>query len=182
MSTHRRDEREVGVASLSAMCDVTVTHSGGGFKRFFLLQVEIPLACILPFGYAKETSLYGLLSSQFGLLIGSIPYILWPNETGERHVVHQPQDGRAEAKDYFTRHMERSDYYLRDAQEMPGEWHGTGRGTAGLIGNGGQGKLFPPLRKHQPGDRRTAHPPYQRQAPHSLRFHLRCAQVREPRL
>ena len=32
-----------------------------------------------------------------------------------------------EAKDYFTRHMERSDYYLRDSQEMPGEWHGLGK-------------------------------------------------------
>ena len=39
-----------------------------------------------------------------------------------------------EAKDYFTKHMDRDDYYLRDAQEMPGEWHGMGAELLGLSG------------------------------------------------
>lgn len=45
-----------------------------------------------------------------------------------------PATDATQAKDYFTRHMERSDYYLRDSQEMPGEWHGLGAELLGLNG------------------------------------------------
>jgi conjugative relaxase-like TrwC/TraI family protein len=45
-----------------------------------------------------------------------------------------PATDATQAKDYFTRHMERSDYYLRDSQEMPGEWHGMGAELLGLSG------------------------------------------------
>lgn len=38
------------------------------------------------------------------------------------------------AKDYFTEHLSRSDYYLRDAQEVVGEWHGRGAELLGLSG------------------------------------------------
>jgi len=38
-----------------------------------------------------------------------------------------------QAKDYFTRHMDR-DYYLRDSAEFPGEWHGRGAEMLGLSG------------------------------------------------
>lgn len=38
------------------------------------------------------------------------------------------------AKDYFTEHLSRSDYYLRDAQEIAGEWHGRGAELLGLSG------------------------------------------------
>jgi len=38
-----------------------------------------------------------------------------------------------QAKDYFTRHMDR-DYYLRDSAEFPGEWHGRGAEMLGLKG------------------------------------------------
>ena len=47
-----------------------------------------------------------------------------------------------EAKDYFTRHMERSDYYLRDSQEMPGEWHGLGSELLGLSGTVDKERYF----------------------------------------
>lgn len=47
-----------------------------------------------------------------------------------------------EAKDYFTRHMERSDYYLRDSQEMPGEWHGLGSELLGLSGTVDKDRYF----------------------------------------
>lgn len=47
-----------------------------------------------------------------------------------------------EAKDYFTRHMERSDYYLRDAQEMPGGWHGLGAQLLGLSGTVDKDRYF----------------------------------------
>ena len=37
-----------------------------------------------------------------------------------------PQTSSAGAKRYFGEHLERSDYYVRDGQEMPGQWHGLG--------------------------------------------------------
>jgi conjugative relaxase-like TrwC/TraI family protein len=45
-----------------------------------------------------------------------------------------PARGAKEAKDYFTRHMSTSDYYLRDAAEFAGEWHGLGSELLGLSG------------------------------------------------
>lgn len=38
------------------------------------------------------------------------------------------------AKDYFTRALAPSDYYLKDAAEAPGEWHGLGAELLGLTG------------------------------------------------
>jgi conjugative relaxase-like TrwC/TraI family protein len=40
----------------------------------------------------------------------------------------------AKAKSYFTDHLSRSDYYMRDAQEVVGEWHGRGAELLGLSG------------------------------------------------
>jgi len=45
-----------------------------------------------------------------------------------------PATNAKEAKDYFTRHMSTSDYYLRDATEVAGEWHGLGAELLGLSG------------------------------------------------
>jgi conjugative relaxase-like TrwC/TraI family protein len=45
-----------------------------------------------------------------------------------------PAKGAKEAKDYFTRHMAVSDYYLRDATECAGHWHGLGAELLGLSG------------------------------------------------
>ena len=45
-----------------------------------------------------------------------------------------PARGAKEAKDYFTRHMSTSDYYMRDAAEFAGEWHGLGAELLGLSG------------------------------------------------
>jgi conjugative relaxase-like TrwC/TraI family protein len=45
-----------------------------------------------------------------------------------------PAKNAKEAKDYFTRHMATSDYYLRDAAEFAGEWHGLGAELLGLEG------------------------------------------------
>jgi conjugative relaxase-like TrwC/TraI family protein len=44
-----------------------------------------------------------------------------------------PARNAKEAKDYFTRHMS-SDYYMRDAAEFAGEWHGLGAELLGLSG------------------------------------------------
>ena len=44
-----------------------------------------------------------------------------------------PSINAQQAKDYFTRHMDR-DYYLRDATEFPGHWHGRGAELLGLSG------------------------------------------------
>ena len=38
------------------------------------------------------------------------------------------------AKDYFTAHLSRSDYYMRDDQEIAGQWHGRGAELLGLSG------------------------------------------------
>lgn len=64
-----------------------------------------------------------------------------------------------EAKDYFTRHMERSDYYLRDAEEMPGQWHGMGAELLGLSGTVDKERYFALCDNINPatGERLTAH-------------------------
>jgi conjugative relaxase-like TrwC/TraI family protein len=48
------------------------------------------------------------------------------------HVNHQAN--ARTAKDYFTQHLSQSDYYMRDAQEVVGEWHGRGAELLGLSG------------------------------------------------
>ena len=45
-----------------------------------------------------------------------------------------PSTNSAAAKEYYSRHLERSDYYLKDAAEMPGQWHGLGAELLGLKG------------------------------------------------
>lgn len=45
-----------------------------------------------------------------------------------------PSSNAQAAKDYYTRHLERSDYYMKDAQEMPGQWRGLGAELLGLQG------------------------------------------------
>jgi len=37
-------------------------------------------------------------------------------------------------KDYFTEHLSKSDYYMKDAQEVVGDWHGRGAELLGLSG------------------------------------------------
>jgi conjugative relaxase-like TrwC/TraI family protein len=44
------------------------------------------------------------------------------------------QSNARKAKDYFTEHLSKSDYYMRDAQEVVGEWHGRGAELLGLSG------------------------------------------------
>ena len=44
------------------------------------------------------------------------------------------QANSKKAKDYFTEHLSRNDYYMRDAQEVVGEWHGRGAELLGLSG------------------------------------------------
>ena len=64
-----------------------------------------------------------------------------------------------EAKDYFTRHMERSDYYLRDSEEMPGQWHGLGAELLGLSGTVDKERYFALCDNINPatGERLTPH-------------------------
>jgi conjugative relaxase-like TrwC/TraI family protein len=45
-----------------------------------------------------------------------------------------PSTNVQQAKDYYTQHMSRSDYYMRDAEEIAGEWHGRGAELLGLTG------------------------------------------------
>jgi conjugative relaxase-like TrwC/TraI family protein len=45
-----------------------------------------------------------------------------------------PSTNAVAAKDYYTRQLERSDYYMKDAAEMPGQWHGLGAELLGLQG------------------------------------------------
>jgi conjugative relaxase-like TrwC/TraI family protein len=47
-----------------------------------------------------------------------------------------------EAKDYFTEHLSRSDYYAKDAAEVAGRWHGLGAELLGLEGRVKQEDFF----------------------------------------
>jgi len=53
-----------------------------------------------------------------------------------------PQTDAKQAKDYFTRHMERADYYLKDGPEMAGQWHGLGAEMLGLSGTVDKERYF----------------------------------------
>ena len=53
-----------------------------------------------------------------------------------------PQANTTQAKAYFTQHMDRADYYLKDAPEMPGEWHGLGAEAMGLSGTVDKARYF----------------------------------------
>ena len=62
--------------------------------------------------------------------------MLWANARKWERVMlfinHQANSKKA--KDYFTEHLSKSDYYMRDAQEVVGEWHGRGAERLGLVG------------------------------------------------
>jgi conjugative relaxase-like TrwC/TraI family protein len=53
-----------------------------------------------------------------------------------------PQSKAKQAKDYFTQHMDRADYYLKDAPEIAGEWHGLGAELLGLSGTVDKERYF----------------------------------------
>ena len=53
-----------------------------------------------------------------------------------------PQSNGVAAKDYYTRHLSKSDYYMKDAAEMPGEWRGLGAELLGLHGEVKQKQFF----------------------------------------
>ena len=47
-----------------------------------------------------------------------------------------------EAKDYFTRDLAKADYYIKDAPEVAGQWHGLGAELLGLNGKVKQEDFF----------------------------------------
>jgi conjugative relaxase-like TrwC/TraI family protein len=47
-----------------------------------------------------------------------------------------------QAKDYFTASLSRPDYYLQDAPEIPGQWHGLGGELLGLSGTVDRDRYF----------------------------------------
>jgi len=52
------------------------------------------------------------------------------------------QTNTRSAKDYFTDHLSKSDYYMRDAQEVVGSWHGRGAEMLGLSGQVDKNSYF----------------------------------------
>jgi conjugative relaxase-like TrwC/TraI family protein len=69
-----------------------------------------------------------------------------------------PSTDAQQAKDYFTRHMDR-DYYLRDAAEFRGQWHGRGAELLGLSGQVDKESYFRLCENINPktGERLTPH-------------------------
>lgn len=53
-----------------------------------------------------------------------------------------PTAGTQSAKDYFIRGLASADYYARDAQELPGQWHGLGADLLGISGEVKQADFF----------------------------------------
>lgn len=54
----------------------------------------------------------------------------------------KPATDTKQAKDYFTRDLSQPDYYLKDAPEMAGQWHGLGAELLGLSGTVDQQRYF----------------------------------------
>jgi len=52
------------------------------------------------------------------------------------------QSNAKTAKDYFTQHLSKNDYYMRDAAEVVGEWHGRGAEMLGLSGRVDKDSFF----------------------------------------
>lgn len=50
--------------------------------------------------------------------------------------------GAKAGKDYYTAHLKGQDYHMRDAQELPGRWHGLGSELLGLSGEVNQEDFF----------------------------------------
>src|SRR5271170_8523268 len=53
-----------------------------------------------------------------------------------------PQTDSKQAKDYFTRGLSEEDYYLKDAPEIPGQWHGLGAELLDLSGTVDKDRYF----------------------------------------
>jgi conjugative relaxase-like TrwC/TraI family protein len=53
-----------------------------------------------------------------------------------------PATNIKQAKDYFTRDLSRPDYYLKDAPEIAGQWHGLGAELLGLSGTVNEERYF----------------------------------------
>ena len=53
-----------------------------------------------------------------------------------------PQTDSTQAKAYFTQHIDRADYYLKDAPEIAGQWHGLGADLLGLSGTVDRERYF----------------------------------------
>jgi conjugative relaxase-like TrwC/TraI family protein len=53
-----------------------------------------------------------------------------------------PATSTKHAKDYYTQHMARSDYYMKDSPEIAGEWHGLGAELLGLQGTVDKERYF----------------------------------------
>jgi conjugative relaxase-like TrwC/TraI family protein len=70
-----------------------------------------------------------------------------------------PATDTKQAKDYFTQHMERSDYYLKDAPEIAGQWHGLGAELMGLSGTVDKERYFALCDNRNPttGEQLTPH-------------------------
>jgi conjugative relaxase-like TrwC/TraI family protein len=68
---------------------------------------------------------------------------MWCNESGPLSMLFvNPVSDTKQAKDYFTRDLSRPDYYLKDASEMTGEWHGLGADLLGLYGKVDRDRYF----------------------------------------
>lgn len=69
-----------------------------------------------------------------------------------------PTANAKSAKDYFERALSPSDYYLRDAQELTGQWHGFGAELLGLSGEVKKEQFFRLCDNEHPvtGDKLTA--------------------------
>ena len=70
-----------------------------------------------------------------------------------------PSSDTNQAKDYFTQHMERSDYYLKDSPEIAGQWHGLGAELMGLSGTVDKDRYFALCDNRNPitGEQLTPH-------------------------
>ncbi len=83
-----------------------------------------------------------------------------------------PAKSARHAKDYYTEHLSRSDYYMKDAQEMPGQWHGLGAELLGLSGTVDKERYFDLCDNINPatGERLTPHTKTQRRVAYDFTF------------
>jgi conjugative relaxase-like TrwC/TraI family protein len=83
-----------------------------------------------------------------------------------------PSTSTKHAKDYYTQHMARSDYYLKDSPEIAGEWHGLGAELLGLQGTVDKERYFALCDNINPstGERLTPHTKSERRILYDFTF------------
>jgi conjugative relaxase-like TrwC/TraI family protein len=113
------------------------------FDAVPLLQNETQDPSTQIFTWAVHRRLVYTLFLYYGLcLLHLCNLYIWCVPKASAMLFITPSTDTKQAKDYFTRGLDRPDYYLHDAPEIAGQWHGLAAELLGLSGTVDQERYF----------------------------------------